>query len=92
MPAGPDSSLGRRFLDRLDSGGRISGEEGLGIEGESHPALLARVVPLRDLQRPLDALTISLPPLLWRPRRPPLFRLLQPGNLNHFCYNSITNA
>src|SRR5215211_3229257 len=55
MPAGP-GGLGRCLFDRLDSGDRIAGEEGFGIEGESYPALLARVVPLRNLQRPLDAL------------------------------------
>src|SRR5215211_4251592 len=54
MPARP-GGLRRYLLDRLDFGGQIVNEERLGIDGESYPALLARVVPLRDLQRPLDA-------------------------------------
>src|SRR5215216_2953427 len=55
MPARP-GGLRRYLLDRLDFGGQIVNEERLGIDGESYPALLAGVVPLRDLQRPLDAL------------------------------------
>ena len=48
-----ERSLGRRFVD---SGDGILDEEGLGIEGEGHPALFIGVVPPRYLQGPLDTL------------------------------------
>src|SRR5919199_6981606 len=49
----PIGLLGR--LDRLDPGDGVD-EVGLGVEGECDLALLARVLALRDLQSPLDAL------------------------------------
>src|SRR5215210_3103310 len=46
----------RRLFDRFDPGGRVPGEESLGIDRERNLALRGGVVPARDLQRPLDAL------------------------------------
>src|SRR5919205_2280457 len=51
----PIGLLGR--LDRLDPGDGVD-EVGVGVEGEGDPALLARVLALRDLQSPLDALSL----------------------------------
>src|SRR5215208_539988 len=46
----------RCLFDCFDPGGRVRGEESLGIDRERDLALRGGVVPARDLQRPLDAL------------------------------------
>src|SRR5215204_3443664 len=56
----PDRAvLGRCFVNSSDG---LLDEEGFGIEGEGHLALLVGVVAPRDLQGPLDALGLHHDP------------------------------
>src|SRR5215210_6178173 len=56
LSVGP-SGLSRYLPHRPNLGDAIFfDEERLGVDGEPHLAVLTRVLPLRDLQSPLDAL------------------------------------